>query len=76
MGNTKLNKDQYIQLLEKCEKEDAMNTIYFLMGSLISADTMIDEVSCDESIQELSVILKAVKEAQKISKYVFLSPSL
>ena len=63
MQNTEMTKDEYIKLFEKCEKEGAMNLIYFLMGSLLSSDTMVDIESCENSIREFTVILDALKEA-------------
>lgn len=37
-----MTKEEYIILLEKCEKEDVMDLVYYLVGSLLSSDTMID----------------------------------
>lgn len=58
-----MTKEEYIILLEKCEKEDAMNLVYYLVGSLLSSDTMIDIESCERSIREFTAILEALKEA-------------
>lgn len=58
-----MTKEEYIILLEKCEKEDAMDLVYYLVGSLLSSDTMIDIESCERSIREFTAILEALKEA-------------
>ena len=58
-----MTKEEYIILLEKCEKEGVMDLVYFLMGSLLSSDTMIDIESCERSIREFTAILEALKEA-------------
>lgn len=52
-----MDKNMAIQLFEKIyldkDKEDAKEIFYVLFASLISADTCIDEESCEESLDTL-----------------------
>ena len=54
---------EYKAFFEQCEKDDAVNIARYLMVSLISADTMVDMKTCEDSITELKTIIEALRIA-------------
>lgn len=54
------NKRDYKDLLERLAADNAKNLIWLLLGSLISADTVIDIQTCENSILMLTELKGAL----------------
>ena len=73
------NKKDYKDLLEKLAADDAKDLIWLLLGSLISADQVVDIPTCENSILMLTELKGALdrltpglytdKEISKIRDY-------
>lgn len=59
--NREKKEQDYKDLLEKLAQDNSKNLIYLLIGSLISADTLVGQESCENSIFMLTKLKESLK---------------